>query len=196
MTLVALGELRRYAPDALRMAGIPIGQSDEVAEMFVWTEAVRGDALTFLRRSRARLRWEPGPRMRVTAEDTDRVRVDARGGSLLQFGLRIFDFVEAEVHVRGTRTVEIDNVYGEAFLDYLIARSAERGVAASATWTGPTLTLQAFSAKPRSGARRTDAFLAAVDDGLDIADEDFADFTALFEMLRVPTSERSRSHAG
>ena len=45
MSHIAVPELRRYAPDALRMVGIPLGQSDETADMFVWTEAVVGGAV-------------------------------------------------------------------------------------------------------------------------------------------------------
>ncbi|MER6975646.1 hypothetical protein ABT317_00870, partial [Streptomyces carpinensis] len=40
------------------------------------------------------------------------------------------------------------------------------------------------------------AYRNALARGIPLADEDFAEITSLFEMLRVPTSERSRSHAG
>ncbi|MFC5745748.1 hypothetical protein [Actinomadura rugatobispora] len=195
-TNIAVPELRRYAPDALRMVGVPLGQADETADMLVWTEAVTGGALRFVQTNRARLNWSPRPRPRVIAETPEEAVVDARGGSLLEFGIRIFDFACAEAAAAGSRQVRVRNVYGAVFLPYLVARAAERDVRVEVR--GPDsgeLTLRATTGGAGEGLD-TPAYRNAVDHGIDIDERDFDTVTQLFESLRVPTSERSRSHAG
>ncbi|MBF8187682.1 hypothetical protein ITP53_18455 [Nonomuraea sp. K274] len=204
MTNIAVPELRRYAPDMLRMVGIPLGQADETADMLVWTEAVTGGALRFLQTHRARLNWIPRPRPRVVTESPEKVVVDVRGGSLLEFGIRVFDFVCAETVAAGSRWVQVRNVYGEVFLPYLIARAAERGVhveagdglAMAPSEESAGLTLQAMATDPAGAVLADPVYLDAVDCGIEIADDVFDSIIQLFEMLRVPTSERSRTHAG
>jgi hypothetical protein len=202
---IAVPELRRYAPDALRMVGIPLGQADETADMLVWTEAVTGGALRFVQTNRARLNWTPRPRARVVTETPEEVVVDVRGGSLLEFGIRIFDFVCAETIAAGSRLVRVRNVYGAVFLPYLIGRAAERGVRVEADGFSPEagagekcadLTLRATLTGAGGEGLDIPAYINAVDHGIDIDDDDFDVVIQLFEMLRVPTSERSRSHAG
>lgn len=209
-TNIAVPELRRYAPDALRMVGIPLGQADETADMLVWTEAVHGAALRFVQNNRARLLWVPRPRIRVVTESADEVVLDARGGSLLEFGVRIFDFVCAEALVSGARRVRVRNVYGVVFLPYLFACSADRGVRVVADWDSREESL--LDGSPESGIVLTldatvhenfkpdgidcPSFRDVVEAGIDLDEDDFASIVELWEMLRVPTSERSRSHAG
>ncbi|MFI6344321.1 hypothetical protein [Streptomyces sp. NPDC050560] len=206
MAAIAVPELRRYAPDALRMVGIPLGQADECADMLVWTQAVTGGALAWLAAHRARLSWYPRPRARVVAESESAAVVDARGGSLLELGVRIADFARAEAAAHGTRVVRVRQVYGTVFLPYLIARAAGRGTrieadAPAAPLPGAheprgELTLRATAPVEPGEGLDTAAYRAAVDRGIALDDADFTTVTSLFEMLRVPTSERSRSHAG
>lgn len=210
-TNIAVPELRRYAPDALRMVGIPLGQADETAEMLVWTEAVYGGALRFVQQNRARLHWVPRPRMRVVSETADEINLDGRGGSLLELGIRLMDFVCAEALAHGSRRILVENVYGPVFMPYLMACAAERGVQVTAGWDVLPSGRSATDREPRStmtvdasvrrGARPEDGrdcegFRNAVETGIDLDDDDFASIVQLWEMLRVPTSERSRSHAG
>jgi hypothetical protein len=209
-TTIAVPELRRYAPDALRMVGIPQGQSDETADMLVWTEAVVGGAIHFVQRNRARLLWVPRPRMRVVAESPEEIVIDARGGSLLEFGVRIGDFTCAEALAAGARRVVVRNVYGLVFLPYLTTRAAERGVEVTASWVGehtPTaesgdeprtvITLESrVGGEPSATGLDTPSWRDAVERGIELDDDDFATIAQLFELLRVPTSERSRTHAG
>lgn len=212
MRNIAVPELRRYAPDALRMVGIPLGQADETADMLTWTEAVEGGGLRFLQLNRARLLWIPRARARVVAETEDEAVVDCRGGSLLEFGIRITDFICGEVRRHGRRRVRVLQIYGSLFLGYLTAYAAQRGVSLTATWAEDAASRVDPAVEPdrelvltgepiSDGERPADVlqaakYLVAVERGIDLSDEDFETVTRLFEMLRVPTSERSRSHAG
>jgi hypothetical protein len=199
MTTIAVPELRRYAPDALRMVGIPLGQADETADMLVWTEAVTGGALRFVQSHRARLNWVPRPRPRVVRETPGEAVIDARGGSLLEFGIRIFDFVRAETAAARSRRVRVRvrNVYGAVFLPYLVARAAAQGIRIEYGAEGHTgLVLRATATGAAAEGLDTPAYRRAVERGIDIDERDFDAVTQLFEMLRVPTSERSRTHAG
>lgn len=207
---VAIPELRRMAPDALRMAGIPLGQADETADMFVWTEAVTGRSLRFLRLNRSRLLWSPRPRLAVVSEGSHETVLDARGGSVLDFGVRVANFACGEAASGSPVTVLLDNTYGSLFLPYLMWRSGVWGYEARARVVGsngdtqaeppdvePLVRVRLEVAPSRRGAPcLPDAFCVGLDDGLTVAKEDFMAFNKLFEMLRVPTSERSRSHAG
>jgi hypothetical protein len=205
MVTIAVPELRRYAPDALRMVGIPVGQAGEVADMLVWTQAVTGAAVRFVQDNRARLNWQPRPRPRVVEENLDEIVVDVRGGSLLEFGPRVFDFVQAETAAHGFRRVRVVGVYGAVFVPYLVTRAAERGIRVDASFPESSaggceprgeLLLEASRVGATPGALQTEAYRAAVDCGIELTDADFATVIGLFEMLRVPTSDRSRSHAG
>lgn len=201
MKVIALPELRRYAPDALRMVGVPLGQADETADLLVWTEAVHREALDFLARYRARLNWVPRPRLRVVAEESGRVTIDARGASLLECGVRISDLVLAETAEHGRCAVELRHSYGEIFLDYLVKRLRQRGVLLEIESRPRPDGDHDFTFSGVPGSVEPDAldvvgFRRAVNEGIELTDEWFEDFLALFEMLRVPTSERSRSHAG
>jgi hypothetical protein len=210
VTNIAVPELRRYAPDALKMVGIPAGQADDSADMLTWTEAVVGGAVHFLQRNRARLLWTPRPRTRVVSETSSQIVVDARGGSLLELGIPIFDYICAEAIIGGQRALRVNNVYGQVFLDYLVARCAHRGVliettilpdgppASEAEGTIGLLVHASASAGQKKTAEGLDtaAYRQAVARGINLTDEDFHTITSLFETLRVPTSERSRSHAG
>jgi hypothetical protein len=210
-TNIAVPELRRYAPDALKMVGIPAGQADDCAEMLTWTEAVVGGAVRFVQCNRARLLWTPRPRVRIISETAGGIVIDARGGSLLELGIPIFDFICAEAMAHGQRLVRVNNVYGRIFLDYLTARCAERDVLSDTQLvvdgeqvsetpeSAADLNVHAvFGAAEPDPARGLDtaAYRRALAHGIELADDDFRTITTLFEMLRVPTSERSRSHAG
>lgn len=205
--LVAVPELRRMAPDALRMVGLPIGQADETADMFVWTEAVTGRALRFLRLNRNRMLWSPRARLGVVRERQNEVVLDARGGSLLECGIRVVDFACGEAARQGSSmSVVLENTHGSLFLEYLVWRSAVRGFRVRASVAGGGQ--EPADVEPLSGVRfhvaaaEEDAprlpgsYRAARDNGLMVMPDDFTSFSELFEMLRVPTSERSRSHAG
>jgi hypothetical protein len=166
---------------------------------------VKGGALRFVQTNRARLNWIPRPRPRVVTETPEEAVIDVRGGSLLEFGIRIFDFACAETVAAGARQVRVRNVYGAVFLPYLTARAAERGIRVEAHGGSADaedcercaeLTLRATVAGAAGGGLDTPAYLDAVDRGIDIDERDFGTVIQLFEMLRVPTSERSRSHAG
>lgn len=203
MTTIAVPELRRYAPDALRMLGIPVGQADETAELLTWTEATGGRAIGFLRRHRARLLWRPRPRARIIADDPDGLVVDARGASLLELGVRLADLIYSETLRPKPRPIRVVAVWGAPFVPYLGAISAERGVKVAADLAPDPrgedlpreLWLHGHPTTPRpTNADR--AYRAALEHGISLSQEDFAEITQLFEMLRVPTSERSRSHAG
>lgn len=208
-------ELRRLAPDALRMAGLPLGQSDESADLFVWSEVMTGGALRFLRLNRARLLWSPRPRPVVTHTGEGTAQVDARGGSLLELGIRIADFARGEAAGRSGATVTVSHTYGSLFLPYLAWRCGRFGYDASFTaLDGAELTadpderrtdvrLELSVADPPTDPPRLsdpaaapERYRRALDEGLDVDADDFASFNELFEMLRVPTSERSRTHAG
>ncbi|MGY4647032.1 hypothetical protein [Mycobacterium sp. URHB0021] len=209
---IAVPELRRYAPDALKMVGIPAGQADDCADLLTWTEAVVGGAVQFVQRNRARLLWTPRPRARVVSETPGEVVVAARAGSLLELGIPIFDFICAEARTHRQRLVRVNSTYGLVFLDYLTARCAHRGVVIdiqivtggdqSPESTDPVLDLAVHAvadtaAEPDSTpGLDTPAYRQALAHGIELSDEDFHTITSLFEMLRVPTSERSRSHAG
>lgn len=203
MTTIAVPELRRYAPDALRMLGIPLGQADETADMLTWTEATGRRAIEFVRRHRARLLWKPRARARVVADGPDALVVDARGASLLELGVRLADLVYSETVRPTPRPVRVVAVWGTPFVPYLCAISAERGIEVAADlapdpdgrdlprelWLrGQLTTPRPVNAEP--------AYRAALAGGIPLSEDDFAEITQLFEMLRVPTSERSRSHAG
>lgn len=203
MTTIAVPELRRYAPDALRMLGIPIGQADETAEMLTWTEATGGGALEFVRRHRARLLWKPRPRARIVADSPQALVVDARGTSLLELAVRLADLVCGESLRPEPRPVRVVAVWGDPFVPYLRAISAERGIDVAADLAPDPdgldlpreLWLRGHPTTPRA-VDADPAYRAAQARGIPLSEEDFTEVTQLFEMLRVPTSERSRSHAG
>jgi hypothetical protein len=219
-TMFAVPELRRLAPDALRMAGLPLGQADEIAEMVVWTEAVHGGALRFLREARARLLWVPRPRIALTTIAPDEYLIDARGGSFLEFGISIADFLCGETSSArdsGTRShtsARVTNVYGKAFLPYLAWRSETRGFSfmvhasdapketdregGAELCEDYELTVQPAT-RSEPSVEFVDSqskYLLSVENGVVTDQDDFDSFVQLFEMLRVPTSERSRTHAG
>jgi hypothetical protein len=144
------------------------------------------------------------------AEGPDGVAIDARGGSLLEFGVRIADYLASEAMGRGIKEVRVDNIYGQVFLPYLVAGAAEHGVTVTVSTIGRIEPTAGDDLEPRvclvfeivpevpaeSQGLRGGAFDKAVERGIDLPVEDFTSLLALFEMLRVPTSERSRSHAG
>lgn len=211
-------ELRRLAPDALRMAGLPLGQADESADLLVWTEVVIGGALRFLRLNRPRLLWSPRSRPVVTHTAQGAAHVDVRGGSLLEYGVRIADFARGEAAGCSAATVGASRTYGSLFLPYLAWRCEQYGYSTSFA----ALDSAGSELAPDPDERRADVRLElsapdkpidrrprlsdpavapepyrrALAEGLDVDAEDFASFNELFEMLRVPTSERSRTHAG
>jgi hypothetical protein len=202
---VAVPELRRYAPDLLRVFGVPIGHADEVADTLVWTEAAVGGAASFIREQRARLFWTPRPRLLVVSEEANVCVIDARGGSLLEFGTRIIDYLVARVRVNGRTTVRVEQTYGDVFIPYLTHLAANRGVRLEVAPESPArpTTTTAFTGAPSDVASDSAEIAAwraryaeSVEQGIRMSPEDFTTVTGLFQMLRVPTSERSRAHAG
>lgn len=207
---VSVAELRRVLPDALRMVGIPLGQADSVAEMVIWTEAMSTGAFAFLRRRRAQMLWVPRPRVVISNREDGCVEVDARGGSLLELGQPIFDLAVAEVLTAGPTDIRVHRTYGDRFLPYLVWRAARQGVdvtvskatgddldGGTAAFAEDALELSAVLAAPDDRATALPGgYLDAVRDGIWLDRVDFDFLMAQFEMLRVPTSERSRSHAG
>lgn len=204
---IAVPELRRYAPDMLRVLGVPIGLADEVADTLVWTEAAVGGAVRFVQANRARLLWTPRPRLRVVSEEANESVLDACGGSLLEFGTRILHYVLVRFDDTGSRgvTVHVDQTYGQSFLPYLQHLAEQDGArlevdvrntkARTSRVTFKASPLNAGTVSPEVASARR-AHQKAVERGLEMAIADFATVTDLFEMLRVPTSERSRTHAG
>jgi hypothetical protein len=211
MVRMAVPEIRRMMPDVLRMVGIPLGQAEICAELATWTEAARGGTITFLREHRERLQWIPRPRPAVLADEPDAFIVDARGGSWLEFGPAILSFAEAHASRGGSMAGSVRHIFGEVFLPYLSVAAARHGyefearpVNASGTDSprphadapGEYRVHCALSAEPRPAQAEEAHYRAALLSGFDIPEEDFLYFRSLHEMLRVPTSERSRSHAG
>ncbi|MPZ63273.1 MAG: hypothetical protein GEU93_18705 [Propionibacteriales bacterium] len=213
---VAVPELRRMAPDVVRILGLPLGQADETAEMVAWTEAAVGGALRFIHENRARLLWSPRPRVTLVTRRSHESTLDAGGGSLLEFGVRIADFACAEASSFGHARVVVRKTYGSVFVPYLAwrARRLGCGLAVRQPGTGGAgaradaspeglfdLELLAECATGESDPPDADPSLrsrhdASVREGVAVAPEDFRSFVQLFEMLRAPTSERSRTHAG
>lgn len=208
---MSVGELRRVLPDALRVMGIPLGQADSIAEMVLWTATTADGTFAFLRRRRAQLLWVPRPRAIVVADPRPRTRVvDARGASLLELGPAIFDYCCAEALNDGAVTVRVHRTYGDLFLPYLIWRSAAIGVdvtVAQATNDGTDggASVRAEDALVVEAAPRPagldapdwpEGYERGVEEGVVLVADDFRFLMEQFEMLRVPTSERSRSHAG
>ncbi|HEY1777552.1 MAG TPA: hypothetical protein VGG41_15440 [Solirubrobacteraceae bacterium] len=205
---VSVPELRRVLPDALRVHGIPLGQADAVAEMVIWTAATSPGAFAFLRRRRTRLLWTPRPRAVITKRHPGAIQIDARGASLLELGQPIFDAVVAEAVTVGPTEARIHRTYGDLFLPYLAWRAAGQTVevtvrkttgdeadGGAAAFEEDALVLSAV-ATDEPVITPPAAYLDAVRDGLLLEPQDFEFINAQFEMLRVPTSERSRSHAG
>ena len=208
-TRVSVPELRRVLPDALRMVGIPLGQADSIAEMLIWTAVMSPDAFAFLRRRRAQLLWAPRPRAIIASRGDGSVEIDARGASLLELGPPIFDLTVAEALTAGATDIRVHRTYGDLFLPYLIWRAGRQGVevtvskptgdeldGGAAAFAEDALGLSAIRARPDRAAALPARYLDAVRDGIQLDELDFEFLMAQFEMLRVPTSERSRSHAG
>lgn len=217
---LALPEIRRMAPDALRMLGVPIGQAEETSEAVVWTEAVIGGALRFLRLHSTRMLWVPRPRVAVHRQGNSAWLVDARGGSLLEFGMRIMDFARSEAASATSLKLRVRNTYGTIFLPYLFSRIDEHGYSASALPSpregcakpmrgdlpesrhDVDLHVTQASSGPQAstlGEIPHDAderFRSAMSHGVSVSEVDAQALMDRFEHLRVPTSERSRSHAG
>ena len=197
-------------PDALRVLGIPLGRADSVAEMVIWTVALEPKAFGFLRRRRAQLLWEPKPRAMICSRSDGDAEIDARGGSLLELGPAIFDYVVAQARAGGEIDVRVHRTYGDVFLPYLVWRAAGQGVrvvvteptgderdGGRAAYKRDALSLLACSQQPDPAVTALpEAYLEALRQGIRLALPDFDFLMAQFEMLRVPTSDRSRSHAG
>lgn len=211
MVRMAVPEIRRMMPDVLRMVGIPLGQAEICAELATWTEAARGGTITFLREHRERLQWIPRPRPAMLADGPGTFIVDARGGSWLEFGPAILSFAEAHASRNGSAAGSVRHIFGELFLPYLGLAAARHGyefgahlvkargtesAAPHADAPGEYRVHCALSAKPKLASADEVRYRAALVSGLDVPEEDFLYFRSLHEMLRVPTSERSRSHAG
>jgi hypothetical protein len=206
---VSVAELRRVLPDALRMVGIPLGQADPVAEMVIWTAAMSTGAFAFLRRRRAQMLWVPRPRAVISNRNNGCIEVDARGASLLELGQPIFDLAVAEAITAGPTDIRVHRTYGDLFLPYLAWRAARQGVdvtvtkatgdetnGGAAAFAEDALQLSAVATAADATTTLPVCYLDAVRDGIWLDRVDFDFLMAQFEMLRVPTSERSRSHAG
>jgi hypothetical protein len=214
----SFAELRRIAPDALRMAGLPLSQADEAAEMLAWTIASGADGLGHVRDAAL---GAGAPRL------TGPRTVDLQGASLLELGMRIVDFACSDAGV-----LRVERAEGLIFLPYLARRGALRGYVVAAgsvvAWPladrsgvrlvegEPDDAVAAQVARQAAGdglvlaTRRVTAPLGAVPvhgeaearvartiaEGLELAPDDLAVLTGLAAMLRVPSSERSRTQAG
>jgi hypothetical protein len=211
-------ELRRMAPDALRMAGMTLAQADEAAEMLAWTVASGAGTLEHLR---------AGATGRAPRLVGDRA-VDLGGASLLEHGLRVLDFVCAE-----EACVRVEHARGAELAGYLARRGALRGYAvvagAFAAWPredGSAVHLVegvpaerrvaelaaraaelgglVFAARRVRGplgpvpvlGQLADRVRSAVDNGLELEPDELAVLTGLAAALRVPSSQRSRTQAG
>jgi len=130
----AFPELRRTAPDVLRMAGVPLALADEGADLLIWTEAAVGGALAFLRERRHERSGSPA--VRSLTDAGDHVVVDLGGVSLLEMGLRAFDFACARAASGAAGMAVLRDTAGPQFLPYLARRCAQRGYAVRATWDG------------------------------------------------------------
>jgi hypothetical protein len=208
---VAVPEIRRMMPDVLRMVGIPFGQAEICAELATWTEAARGGTITFLRTHRERLQWIPRPRPVVLADNPSAFVIDLRGGSWLEFGPAILSYAEAHASRSGSAAGSVRNVFGQIFVPYLGVAAARRGYQFEAHPVKPSgkdvaaphadapaeyRVRCALGARLRQASADQARYRTTLLSGHDIPEEDFLYFRSLHEMLRVPTSERSRSHAG
>lgn len=206
---VSVSELRRVLPDALRVMGTPLGQADSIAEMAIWTATQTDAAIGFLRRRRAQILWRPRPRAVISARSESVVEIDARGASLLELGPCIFDCAVAQATGPATLTARVHQTYGGIFLNYLVWRARAQGFwvdvvkrCGDASYQGRAefgqdaliLAIERLSDPPQPAL--PDAYLHALRHGIYLTREDFDFVMSQFEMLRVPTSERSRSHAG
>lgn len=208
---VAVPEIRRMMPDVLRMLGIPFGQAEICAELATWTEAAKSGTIDFLRTHRERLQWIPRPRPAVLADNPGAFVVDLRGGSWLEFGPAILSYAEAHASRRGSAAGSVCNVFGQLFVPYLEVAATRHGYQFEAHPVKPIATDAAaphadapteyrvrcaLGAKPGQASADEERYTMTLVSGLDMPAEDFLYFRSLHEMLRVPTSERSRSHAG
>jgi hypothetical protein len=124
---VSVPELRRMAPDALRMSGLLRSQADECAEALVWTEAAFGGAISHLADSKNSLGLLKKGGLKCLRSPNG-ISVDARGGSLLEVGIRVFDFAWATARAEnGHSRVLLKNVNGFRFLPYLVLHYAKQG---------------------------------------------------------------------
>jgi hypothetical protein len=207
---VSVSELRRVLPDALRVMGISLGQADSVAEMAIWTATQSDGVIAFLRRRRAQMMWTPRPRAVISARSHASIEIDARGASLLELGSRIFDSVIACVD-GGVLEARVHRTYGDIFLPYLVWRAARQGFAVEvvrqpgddvdanggrAGFRPDALVFTAEQDSPPKLEAMPARYMQAVHEGIGLTIEDFEFLMGQFEILRVPTSERSRSHAG
>jgi hypothetical protein len=207
---VSVSELRRVLPDALRVMGIPLGQADSIAEMAIWTASRSGDVFALMRRRRAQMLWRPRPRAVVARCDAGAVEIDARGAGLLELGPAIFDCAVSCVGAGETIEVRVHRTYGDLFLPYLVWRAGRQGVrvrvleptrdsadGGQAAFRSDALRLALSGQAPDPAALAPPAeYLHAVRHGIHLTPDDFEFLMSQFEMLRIPTSERSRSHAG
>lgn len=154
---VAYPELRRMAPEALRVAGLPLALADEAADLLAWTEAAVGGGLAFVRTGE-HARGD-GSAVEVVRTEAGAAVLDCGGTSLLEIGLRVVDFACAGAPARA---VLVRNTCGPQFLPYLVRRCALRGYATEARYAGPR-----FPGRRSRSVGRAEA--AAGPDGLQLA---------------------------
>ena len=209
--LASYAELRRMAPDALRMAGFSLSQADESAETLAWTEAAYGGALRFL------LDHLPcgGPAPAGLISETNKsATYDCTGRSLLELGGRLIDYARAKAHCSATRsfTLHVTRTAGPDFLTYPSLIAAQEGYRLSSELVDDgELTIHCTAVSPRTlrnlqplapreipipPGERARPFQHALRHGIETNDNDYAGFASLVSQIRIPTSERSRGQAG
>jgi hypothetical protein len=190
--------------------GIPLGQADSIAEMVVWTATRSDEVFALLRRRRAQMLWQPRPRAVMAGRADGLVEIDARGAGLLELGPPIFDCAVACVGAAGVAEVRVHRTYGDVFLPYLVWRAGRQGFSiriveptrdaidgGQAAFRPDALILAVSDQAPDPTQLDPPAeYVSAVRHGIRLAPVDFQFLMSQFEMLRIPTSERSRSHAG
>ncbi len=119
-------ELRRMAPEALRMIGLPLGLADRIADVLTWTEAATGRALHAAATLDGQVTQTVVPPVSPAADDSHHQVIDCSGASLLVFAPLIVDYLAAESH-RGVYSATLRNYVHPWFLLYAAYQVSRAG---------------------------------------------------------------------
>jgi len=119
-------ELRRMAPEALRMIGLPLGLADRIADVLTWTEAATGRSLRAAARLDGQEQHVVLPDIHPATEDPHHPVIDCAGASMLIFAPLIVDYLAAESH-RGVYSATLRNYSDPSFLLYAAYQNSRAG---------------------------------------------------------------------